>query len=105
MLSPNVDKGEIDRAFLQNLFILSQSRAQRYKGIAFRHAIRHSKLSRQQKHILGLLARGLSNKEVAQLTGLTIHTVKYHSKEAYAKLQVNNIGDAILKARERGFIE
>ena len=55
--------------------------------------------------ILTLLAQGLKNKDIVKRIGLTIHTVKYHTREAYSKLKVNNAGDAILKARELGFIE
>jgi DNA-binding NarL/FixJ family response regulator len=63
------------------------------------------KLSKQQKHILNLLAKGYKYKEIMDLTGLTIHTVKSHATAAYGKLDVNNSMDAVLKARELGLIE
>lgn len=52
-----------------------------------------------------LLSKGHTYKEIMELTGLTIHTVKSHASAAYAKLDVNNSMDAALKARELGIIE
>ncbi|WP_265459901.1 helix-turn-helix transcriptional regulator [Enterococcus sp. HY326] len=59
------------------------------------------KLSSQQLKILSLLAQGNKNSEIAQQTGLTVSTVKYHLGQAYKKLQVNNAFDAILKCEEQ----
>jgi len=40
-----------------------------------------------------------------QKTGLSLNTVKTHARLAYEKLNVSNVADAILKARELGIIE
>jgi LuxR family maltose regulon positive regulatory protein len=40
------------------------------------------------------MAQGLSNKRIAKLLGITEHTVKFHLKKVFAKLQVDNRKDA-----------
>jgi len=63
------------------------------------------KLSRQQAYMLSLLSQGYKNAEIAELTGLSIPTIKTHTSVAYRKLGVNNAMDAVLKARELNLIE
>ena len=63
------------------------------------------KLSKQQTYMLELLSQGYKNAEIAEMTGLSIPTIKSHTSLAYKKLEVNNAMDAILKAKELGIIE
>ena len=55
--------------------------------------------------MLELLSQGYKNAEIAEMTGLSIPTIKSHTSLAYKKLEVNNAMDAILKAKELGIIE
>lgn len=61
-----------------------------------------SRLSRREREILGLVAGGLSNKEVALRLSLQEKTVKYHMTRIMAKLQVRNRTEAALLMREAG---
>lgn len=63
------------------------------------------KLSRQQKHMVELLAQGYRPQQIAEVTGLKMPTVKTHLSLAYEKLRVNNSLDAVLRARKLGLIE
>ena len=56
------------------------------------------------KRYLELLAQGHSNKEIGRLMGVTTNTVKYHLKNIYGELRVNNRARAVNQARELGII-
>lgn len=77
----------------------------RHKGIACAAGIKPVKLSRQQKYVVELLAKGYRNAEIVEITGLSINTIRYHTKIAYQKLEVNNAMDAVLRARDLGLID
>ena len=47
---------------------------------------------------------GKTYKEVALLTAMTSHTVKFHMKNVFGKLQVTNGKSAIRKALQLGYI-
>ena len=43
-------------------------------------------LTPREAEVLGLLARGLANKEIAQQLGLSVHTVERHLTNLYPKI-------------------
>lgn len=61
-------------------------------------------LTEREQAILMLLAVGASNKEMARQLTVSENTVKFHLKNIYAKLAVDNRLRAIAAARERGLI-
>ena len=62
-------------------------------------AIRSLGLSRRECEILGLLASGQSNKEMARTLSISPNTVKTHLARVYEKLEVERRVQAIEKAR------
>ena len=52
-------------------------------------------LSRKERQILDALAKGLTNKELAQELGISTNTVKFHLSNLYEKLSVRNRAQAI----------
>lgn len=54
-------------------------------------------LSRREREILELLARGCANKEIAQQLSLSIETVRVHLRHIYDKLHVRSRTQAIAK--------
>ena len=58
----------------------------------------------RELQILGLLADGLSNSEVAERLVLTEGTVKWHLHNIYAKLSVKNRTGALREARARAWL-
>lgn len=52
-------------------------------------------LSQREDEMLTLLAKGLSNKEMARLLSISLETVKWHLKNLYAKLEVGSRTEAI----------
>ena len=63
-----------------------------------------SDLTEREIEVLGLVARGLSNKEVAHTIGRTDETVKIHLKNIFAKLGVADRTEAVTQALTRGLI-
>lgn len=55
-------------------------------------------LSRRESEVLGYVARGYSDKEVAEALGLTSATVRSYLKTIYSKLHVHSRTQAIIKA-------
>ncbi len=55
------------------------------------------RLTGREHEVLVLLAQGKQNKEIACCLNVTEHTVEYHLKNVYRKLQVANRIEAALK--------
>jgi LuxR family maltose regulon positive regulatory protein len=70
------------------------------------HAARLAEgLSPRERNILGLIAEGQSNKEVARNLGIAPETVKSHLKNIFVKLSVERRAQAVARARSLGLIE
>ena len=61
-------------------------------------------LSQREQEVLRLLARGLSNQQIASNLVVSENTVKTHVKNIYAKLGVTSRTQAIALGRERGIL-
>lgn len=61
-------------------------------------------LTDRELEVLGLVARGFSNKGVAQAIGRTDETAKIHLKNIFAKLGVSDRTEAVTVALARGLI-
>lgn len=56
----------------------------------------------REHEILGLIAEGLSNREIGERLFVSENTVKTHSSRLFEKLGVNRRVQAVVKARELG---
>ncbi|MCB2209971.1 LuxR C-terminal-related transcriptional regulator [bacterium] len=61
-------------------------------------------LSRREMDVLLLIAEGMTNKEISRKLFLSTNTIKSHSVKIYRKLNVNNRGQAVAKARLLGLL-
>lgn len=59
-------------------------------------------LTDRERVVLGLIAEGKENGEIARQLGLSVKTVRNHASNIFAKLQVAHRAQAIVKAREAG---
>ena len=59
-------------------------------------------LTERERVVLGLIAEGKENGEIARQLGLSVKTVRNHASNIFAKLQVAHRAQAIVKAREAG---
>lgn len=57
-------------------------------------------LSNRELEVLQLMAAGLSNQEIADKLFVSLNTIKTHSSNVYAKLEVKPRTQAIQKAKE-----
>ncbi|MEV0597529.1 response regulator transcription factor [Nonomuraea cavernae] len=62
-------------------------------------------LSRRELEVLGLIARGATNREVAAKLFITEATVKTHLLHLFAKLEVNDRAAAVAAAYETGLLK
>lgn len=61
-------------------------------------------LTRREKQIIRLVARGLSNKSVARLLVISDSTVEFHLRRIYRKWGVRNRTSAVVVAIRHGVI-
>jgi DNA-binding NarL/FixJ family response regulator len=59
-------------------------------------------LTRREREILDLIARGENNAGISQHLVLSPHTVRNHISNIFSKLQIANRAEAIIRAREAG---
>ena len=62
-------------------------------------------LSKREKEVLQLVAQGLSNGEIAKQLFIAVGTIKGHNLKIFAKLEVKNRTEAVIKARDLGLVE
>jgi LuxR family maltose regulon positive regulatory protein len=84
------------RKLLATFGYVSQTQAARQRLIA--------PLSQRELEVLGLIAAGRSNKEIATELVIALGTVKRHTVNIFNKLDVRNRTEAVAKARELGLI-
>ena len=61
-------------------------------------------LTEREKEVLGLVARGLSNKALAETLALTEGTVKIHVSRILSKLDVSSRTEAAIRAVQLGLV-
>jgi NarL family two-component system response regulator LiaR len=72
----------------------------------FRNAaqLKESGLTPRELEILGLIAEGLSNREIGERLFVSENTVKTHSSRVFEKLGVNRRVQAVQKGKDLGLI-
>ncbi|WP_304065599.1 response regulator transcription factor [Pedobacter glucosidilyticus] len=71
---------------------------------SFEKNVIENPLSKKETVVLTQLAEGKSYKSIAVNLDISVDTVKFHIKNIYIKLQVNNKEDAIARAKEFKYI-
>ena len=61
-------------------------------------------LSEREIEVLGLLAQGKANKQIAAALGISEHTAKFHVSSIYAKLNATNRAEAVHQGVRQGWI-
>lgn len=62
-------------------------------------------LTEREREVLALIAKGVSNKEIAEKLVISMKTVSNHITNIFSKLQVADRAQAIIRAREAGLGE
>ena len=95
MITPLFDPQGDLAWFLGSQVDLGEPSADRLSGRQARaHAI-VAELPRRQHEVLGLMARGLLNKQIASELSITEKTVKVHRGRAMHKLQLRSVPDLV----------
>jgi len=68
------------------------------------NALRDVGLTPREHEILGLIAQGLSNREIGEKLFVSENTVKTHSSRLFEKMQVNRRVQAVQRGKELGLI-
>jgi two-component system, NarL family, response regulator NreC len=61
-------------------------------------------LTARERHIHQLLAEGNSNKDIASMLGLSLHTVETHRARIMEKLGVRSAAQLVIDAFRRGIV-
>jgi two-component system, NarL family, response regulator LiaR len=61
-------------------------------------------ISKREREVLELMAKGLSNQEIADKLFVSLNTIKTHSSNLFLKLDVSRRTQAIQKAKELSLI-
>jgi DNA-binding NarL/FixJ family response regulator len=80
------------------------------RGLAALHAVRgadrvaQARLTEREGEVLELMAKGLSNAEIAGVLVVSVETIKTHVGNILAKLQARDRTQAVIAAYESGFV-
>lgn len=61
-------------------------------------------LTERETEVLGLLSKGLANKQIAAALAISEHTVKFHISSIYSKLNATNRTQAVHEGLRNGWI-
>lgn len=64
-----------------------------------------ARLTKREKAILDLIARGDTYGNIASLLSVSVGTVQTHIKSIYSKLSVHSRGEAVFEAQRRGLLK
>jgi DNA-binding NarL/FixJ family response regulator len=108
-LLKGADRAEIGRALdavAHGEVVLSSSIAQRvlafFAGGRTATATPFPELTEREREVLDLVARGLTNAEIARRLVVSDKTVRNHVSNVFAKLHVAGRGEAVARARDAG---
>ena len=73
-------------------------------GTGIEELLEKYSISKREHEVLILIAKGLSNKEIATTLFLSTNTIKSHSSNLFAKLDVKRRTQAVQRAMEIGLL-
>jgi DNA-binding NarL/FixJ family response regulator len=74
------------------------------EGLVSRDVVDHVLLTGREREILGLLADGMGNKQIAARLGISVNTVKTHLELLFEKLDVSSRAEAVATGVRRGLL-
>ncbi|MDD3278826.1 MAG: LuxR C-terminal-related transcriptional regulator [Lachnospiraceae bacterium] len=101
-LLEQAEKIDVDKTYLKKIIAATKSMAKNYPAYLVSPVCLKEPLTETEKRILALLCTDATIEEIANSCDVTYNTVRYHNKNIYRKLDVENRGEARLKARQLG---
>jgi len=97
---------DINEEYLKNVLIETRAFAQLYpKYLEEDTKIHNLKLTKTEVEIIHLLNKGMSNSDISDYLNIKIDTVKFHTRNLYAKLGVKSRLKAVQIAKIKKIIE
>lgn len=97
---------DINEEYLKNILAETRTFAQLYpKYLEKNPEINNLKLTKTEVEIIHLLNKGMSNSDIGNYLNIKIDTVKFHTKNIYAKLRVKSRLKAVQIAKNKKIIE
>ena len=72
--------------------MLSLDRKFTFKG----DPVQNFELTPREEQVLNLMTKGLQNKEIADILGVSLRTVEHHNTQVFRKLEVGDRVEAVL---------
>lgn len=94
----------LDHSTITHLLQTYRKGARRSRDGANAHTESGHNVTAREREILGLLAHGLSSKQMARELGVSPNTVKTARRRLYTKLGVTNSAGAVARAISGGFL-
>ena len=91
--------------FVKEVYMASQEQSRNFKGLIYHAQAKTIRLSPRQAYVLELLSKGYKNAEIVEISGLSLNTIRTHTKIIYQKLEVGNVSDAVAKAKQLGILK
>ena len=89
-----------DMKYYKTIISLARNHAILYPKYLVKEQTEIDSLTEMERNVLRLLAQGMTNEKIAELLGVTIRTIKFHTGNIYSKMNVKNRATAIVKAKE-----
>jgi len=99
------EKDKVFYRFVKEIQLAAYEQARRFKSITHDLTLEVIKLSPRQTLVLDLLSKGHKNAEIIEITGLSLNTIREHTRVAYRKLEVTNAMDAVIRAKHLGLLK
>ena len=93
------------RRYAKEIYMAAYEQSKRFKGLTYKIKLTNIKLSPKQTLVLELLSKGHNNAEIVKITGLSLNTIRSHTKIAYKKLEVTSALDAVVKAKQLNILK
>ena len=91
--------------FVKEVYMASHEQSKHFKGLTYNAQYKTVRLSPKQAYVLELLSKGYKNAEIVEISGLSLNTIRSHTKIMYQKLEVGNVFDAVAKAKLLGILK
>lgn len=95
----------VDKKYYDRLLKLTRQMAENFPNYLATAEDLKETLTKTERRVLHLLCEGLNADEICKIMGISYSGIKFHNKNIYRKLEVNNRTEAVRKAFKLGLNE
>ena len=67
--------------------------------------LKHRRLSKRQKEILVLLSKGIAQKDMAEILGVSFYSIRDTTVNLFRNLDVHNAAEAVSEGYQLGYLK